>query len=54
MVVYLRLVGVQHELGADFLIELLGSEEAKRNGSLLEGRALLVRLLRALRDVCAN
>ena len=43
---------MEHELRADFLVKLLRSEEAKRNGSLLEGRALLVRLLCTLGDIC--
>ena len=49
---YLRLVRVEHELGADLLVEFLRREEAERDGSLLERGALLVRLLRALRNIC--
>ena len=48
---YLRLVRVEHELGADLLVELLRREEAERDGSLLERGALLVRLLCALGDI---
>jgi hypothetical protein len=40
-----------HEFGSDLLVELLGSEEAERDGRLLEGRSLLVSLLGALGDV---
>ena len=49
---YLRLVRVEHELGADLLVELLRREEAERNGGLLERGALLVRLLCTLGDIC--
>ena len=51
---YLRLVRVEHELGADLLVELLRREEAERDGSLLERGALLVRLLSALGDICTR
>ena len=43
---------VKHLLRSDTGIELLGSKESEGNGSLLEGRSLLVCLLGALGDVC--
>lgn len=50
-ITYLRLIGVKHQFRADFLVKLLRSEEAKRNGSLLKRRALFVCLLRALGNI---
>lgn len=47
-----RLVGVQHQLRADFVVKLLRRQEAQRHRGLLQGRALLVRLLCALGNVC--
>lgn len=47
----LRLVGVEHQLWADFLIKLLRGEEAKGDSSFLESGTLFVGLLGCLGDI---
>lgn len=49
----LLLLRVKHQLGAHFVVKLLGCQEAQGDSRLFQSRALLVRLLRALRNVCA-
>lgn len=48
----LRLIRVKHQFRSDFLVEFLGGQEAQRNRSFLQSRALLVRLLCALGNIC--
>lgn len=48
---YLRVAGTQHELRTNFLVELLGGQEAKCDGSFLESCSLLVCFLGAFCNV---
>ena len=49
-----RLVRMQHQFRTDFLIKLLRGQKAQRDRSLLQRRPLLVRLLRALGNICTG